>query len=334
MIIAGDIGATHSRVAAFRAEGNKFPLVVEKIYESQDHSGLVEIAGAFIRTEGIPAQNACFAVAGPVRGGISKISNLPWTIDSRELARQLNLRAVGLINDLEAFAYGLDSLESKDFITLHAGSEDAEGNTAVISAGTGLGEAGLLWDGFRQHPFACEGGHADFAPRNDVQIELLKYLLARFKTVSYERVLAGPGIKNVYDFLRDTKRAEEPAWLREQMTATKDPAALISEFALDKKAPICEQTMSIFVSVYGAEAGNCALKFMSLGGIFIGGSIAAKNIPLMKRPEFLEAFFDKGRMRSLLEDMPVKIVLNDDAGLLGAARYACLQKAFGLAQWS
>ncbi|HEX4663407.1 MAG TPA: glucokinase [Terriglobales bacterium] len=334
MIIAGDIGATHSRVAAFRAEGNKFPLVVEKIYESQDHSGLVEIAGAFIRTEGIPAQNACFAVAGPVRGGISKISNLPWTIDSRELARQLNLRAVGLINDLEAFAYGLDSLESKDFITLHAGSEDAEGNTAVISAGTGLGEAGLLWDGFRQHPFACEGGHADFAARNDVQIELLKYLLARFKTVSYERVLAGPGIKNVYEFLRDTKRAEEPAWLREQMTATKDPAALISEFALDKKAPICEQTMSIFVSVYGAEAGNCALKFMSLGGIFIGGSIAAKNIPLMKRPEFLEAFFDKGRMRSLLEDMPVKIVLNDDAGLLGAARYACLQKAFGLAQWS
>jgi glucokinase len=334
MIIAGDIGATHSRVAAFRAEGNKFPLVVEKIYESQDHSGLVEIAGAFIRTEGIPAQNACFAVAGPVRGGISKISNLPWTIDSRELARQLNLRAVGLINDLEAFAYGLDSLESKDFITLHAGSEDAEGNTAVISAGTGLGEAGLLWDGFRQHPFACEGGHADFAARNDVQIELLKYLLARFKTVSYERVLAGPGIKNVYEFLRDTKRAEEPAWLREQMTAAKDPAALISEFALDKKAPICEQTMSIFVSVYGAEAGNCALKFMSLGGIFIGGSIAAKNIPLMKRPEFLEAFFDKGRMRSLLEDMPVKIVLNDDAGLLGAARYACLQKAFGLAQWS
>jgi glucokinase len=334
MIIAGDIGATHSRVAAFRAEGNKFPLVVEKIYESQEHSGLVEIAGSFIRSEGIPAQNACFAVAGPVRGGTSKISNLPWTIDSRDLARQLNLKAVGLINDLEAYAYGLDSLESKDFITLHTGSEDAEGNTAVISAGTGLGEAGLLWDGFRQHPFACEGGHSDFAPRNEVQIELLKYLIARFKTVSYERVLAGPGIKNVYDFLRDTKRAEEPAWLREQMTATKDPAALISQVALDKKAPICEQTMSIFVSVYGAEAGNCALKFMSLGGIFIGGSIAAKNIPLMKRSEFLEAFFDKGRMRSLLEDMPVKIVLNDDAGLLGAARYACLQKAFGVAQWA
>jgi len=334
MILAGDIGATHSRVAAFRAEGNKFPLVVEKIYESQEYSGLADIVGNFVRSEGIPAQSGCFAVAGPVRSGNAKISNLPWTtIDSKELAKQLNLKNVSLINDLEAYAYGLDSLEPQDFVTLNPGSEDAEGNTAVISAGTGLGEAGLLWDGFRQHPFACEGGHTDFAPRNELQIELLKYLLARYKTVSYERILAGPGVKNVYDFLRDTKRAQEPDWLREQMGAAKDPPALISQLALEKKAPLCEQTMQIFVSVYGAEAGNCALKFMSLGGIFIGGSIAAKNIPPMKAPDFLEAFVDKGRMRGLLQDVPVKIVLNDDAGLLGAARYACLQKAFGAAQW-
>ena len=334
MILAGDIGATHSRVAAFRAEGNKFPLVVEKIYASQEYSGLADIVGNFVRSEGIPAQSGCFAVAGPVRSGKAKISNLPWTaIDSKELAKQLNLKNVSLINDLEAYAYGLDSLEPQDFVTLNPGSEDAEGNTAVISAGTGLGEAGLLWDGFRQHPFACEGGHTDFAPRNELEIELLKYLLARYKTVSYERVLAGPGVKNVYDFLRDTKRAQEPDWLREQMGAAKDPPALISQLALEKKAPLCEQTMQIFVSVYGAEAGNCALKFMSLGGIFIGGSIAAKNIPLMKAPDFLEAFVDKGRMRGLLQDVPVKIVLNDDAGLLGAARYACLQKAFGAAQW-
>jgi glucokinase len=333
MILAGDIGATHSRVAAFRPEGNKFPLVVEKIYDSQDYSGLADIAGNFIRSEGIPAQTACFAVAGPVRSGKSKISNLPWTIDSQELARQLRISNVALINDLEAYAYGIDSLGSSDFVTLHPGSEDAEGNTAVISASTGLGEAGLLWDGVRQHPFACEGGHADFAPRNDVQIELLKYLLVRFKTVSFERILAGPGIKNVYDFLRDTKREQEPDWLREQMNTAKDPAALISQIALEKKATICQQTMSIFLSVYGAEAGNCALKFMSLGGIFVGGSVAVKNISLMQGPEFLEAFFDKGRMRSLLEDIPVKVVLNDDAGLLGAARYACIQKAFGAAKW-
>jgi glucokinase len=306
---------------------------VEKIYDSQDYSGLADIAGSFIRSEGIPAQTACFAVAGPVRSGKSKISNLPWTIDSQELARQLKISSVALINDLEAYAYGIDSLGSSDFVTLHPGSEDAEGNTAVISASTGLGEAGLLWDGVRQHPFACEGGHADFAPRNELQIELLKYLLARFKTVSFERILSGPGIKNVYDFLRDTKREQEPDWLREQMNAAKDPAALISQMALEKKAAICQQTMSIFVSVYGAEAGNCALKFMSLGGIFVGGSVAAKNISLMQGPEFLEAFFDKGRMRTLLEDIPVKIVLNDDAGLLGAARYACIQKAFGAAKW-
>jgi glucokinase len=333
MILAGDIGATHSRVAAFRPEGNKFPLVVEKIYDTQDYSGLADIAGNFIRSEGIPAQTACFAVAGPVRGGISKISNLSWTIDAGDLAKQLSLKTVDLINDLEAYAYGIDSLSSGDFITLHSGSEDAEGNTAVISASTGLGEAGLLWDGVRQHPFACEGGHADFAARNEIQIELLKYLLSKFKTVSCERILSGPGIKNVYDFLRDTKRGQEPDWLREQMSSAKDPVALISQLALDKKAAICERAMSLFVSVYGAEAGNCALKFMSLGGMFVGGSIAAKNVPLMQGPEFLEAFFDKGRMRSLLEDMPVKIVLNDDAGLLGAARYACIQKAFGAAKW-
>ncbi|HET9742947.1 MAG TPA: glucokinase [Terriglobales bacterium] len=332
MILAGDIGATHSRVAAFRTEGNKLPIVVEKIYESHEHRSLCEIVGSFVRSEGIPAQHACFAVAGPVRSGRSKISNLPWTIDSRDLAHQLNLKNVALINDLEAWAYGLISLESKDFITLSPGSGDAEGNTAVISAGTGLGEAGLLWDGFRQHPFACEGGHTDFAPRNEVEIELLRYLLKHYPTVSYERILSGPGIKNVYDFLRDTKRAEEPPWLREQMSAAKDPPALISQVALEKKASICEQALSIFVSVYGAEAGNCALKFMSLGGMFLGGSIAAKIVPLMQGPEFMQAFLDKGRMRALLQDIPVKIVLNDDAGLLGAARYACLQRAFGAAR--
>src|SRR6266404_1135406 len=204
MILAGDIGGTRTRLAAFNTEGNKLQCVVEKTYPSQKRGGLSEIVAEFVKTEGIPVHSACFAVAGPVRGGQSKISNLPWTIDSKQLAQQLNLKAVALINDLEAYAYGLDSLESKDFITLHPGSEDAEGNTAVISAGTGLGEAGLLWDGVRPHPFACEGGHADFAPRNDLEIDLLKYLLARYKTVSYERVLAGPGIKNVYDFLRDS----------------------------------------------------------------------------------------------------------------------------------
>src|SRR5207245_11447486 len=251
--------------------------VVEKIYMSQEQSGLPEIISDFIRTEGIPVQSACFGVAGPVRAGRSKISNLPWIIDSRELTRQLKLNSVGLINDLEAYAYGIDALESKDFIALSEGSEDAEGNRAVISARTGLGVAGLYWDGFRHHPFACEGGHTDFAPRNELEVELFRYVLKKYGHVSSERILSGPGIKTSYDFLCDTKKAEEPAWLKEAMEKTHDAPALISKTAQEGKAAICDQTMSVFVSAYGAKTGDYALNFMSTGGVFVCGIIAARN---------------------------------------------------------
>ncbi len=329
MILAGDVGATHTRLAAFDADGNKLQSVVEKVYETQHHRGLAEMIGDFIRTEGVPVHQACIGVAGPVRDGKSQPSNIPWLIDSRQLAQQLKLSSVGLLNDLEAYAYGIEALESADFITLREGASSPEGNMAVISATTGLGEAGLYWDGFRQHPFACEGGHADFSPRNELELELARYLLAQYHHVSWERVLSGPGIKNIYDFLRDTRRAEEPAWLKEQVAHASDPPALISHLALEKKAPLCEQTLDVFVGAYGGEAGNCALKFMSTGGLFIGGSIAAKIVPKMKEPIFMESFLAKGRMRTLLEDMPVKIVMNDSSGLIGAARYALIQKAFG-----
>ncbi len=329
MILAGDIGATRTRLAAFQTEGSRLDCVVQKTYASQEHGGLKEILVEFIRTEGIPVHSACFGVAGPVRGGKSKISNLPWTIDSRELAGQLKLNSVGLLNDLEAYAYGIDALESKDFVTLSAGSEDAEGNRAVISARTGLGVAGLYWDGFRHHPFACEGGHADFAPRDALQAELLAYLQKKHGHTSCERVLSGPGIRNIYDFLRETKKAEEPDWLREQIAGARDPSALISQLALEKKAAICDQTMTLFASILGAETGNCALRYMTTGGIFIGGIIAAKNIAKLQDAAFLQAFFDKGRMESLLRDMPVKIITNDDCGLIGSARYTRVQKAFG-----
>ncbi|HEY4780358.1 MAG TPA: glucokinase, partial [Chthoniobacterales bacterium] len=229
MILAGDIGGTRTRLAAFETEGNRLQCVVEKTYPSQQHDGLSTILADFIKTEGIPVHSACVGVAGPVRGGRSKISNLPWIIDSRELAQQLKLNSVGLLNDLEAYAYGIDALESKDFVTLSEGAEDAEGNRAVISARTGLGMAGLYWDGFRHHPFACEGGHADFAPRNDLEMELLGYLQKKYGRISYERILSGPGIKNIYDFLRDTHKSEEPEWLRKQMDTSPDPPALISQ---------------------------------------------------------------------------------------------------------
>jgi glucokinase len=328
MILVGDIGGTRTRLAAFETEGNRLQCVVQKSYPSEEHSGLAEILPLFIRSEGIAVHSACFGVAGPVRKGTSKISNLPWTIDSRELAKQLKLPSVGLLNDLEAYAYGIDALESKDFVSLSEGSEDAEGNRAVISARTGLGMAGLYWDGFRHHPFACEGGHADFAPRNDVQIELLAYLKKKFGRVSCERLLSGPGIRYIYEFLRDTHKAEEPAWLHDQIKAAHDLPPVISQAGLDGKAAICEQTLAIFVGILGAETGNCALRYMTTGGIFIGGIIAAKIVAKMKDPVFMESFLDKGRMESLLKDMPVKVILNDDCGLIGAARYTLVQKAF------
>jgi len=328
MILVGDIGATRTRMAAFDAEGNKLKLAVDKTYKSGNHEGLREIISDFIKSEGIPAHSACFGVAGPVRRGRSKISNLPWTIDARELATQLKLESVGLINDLEAYAYGIDALESKDFITLSEGSEEAEGNRAVIAARTGLGVAGMYWDGFRHHPFPCEGGHADFAPRTDLESELAHYLRQKHEHVSCERILSGPGIKNIYDFLRDTKKAEEPGWLTKEMSDAKDQPALISKMAMEGKAPICDQALTMFVGIYGSEAGNCALHFMATGGVFIGGSIAGKIAPRMKDPVFMKSFLSKGRLGSLLTDIPVKIVLNDDAGIIGAARYTLVQKAF------
>jgi len=332
MILAGEIGATGTRLAAFEKEGSRLQLVVEKTYMSQEHSSLSEIIAAFIKAEGIAAHSACFGVAGPVRRGRSKISNLPWVIDSRDLAKQLKLDSVGMINDLEAYAYGIDGLDSKDFVTLNAGSEDAEGNRAVISARTGLGVAGLYWDGYRHHPFACEGGHSDFAPRNALEMELLAYLQKKYGRISYERLLSGPGIKNIYDFLRDAHKAEEPQWLKDQIAAAPDPPAVISQLAQEGKSAICDQTLSIFVSIYGAETGNCALNFLSTGGIFIGGSVAAKNVPKMKDPIFMESFLDKGRMVDLLKEIPVTIVLNDDSGIIGAARYTLIEKAFRTAK--
>lgn len=328
MILAGEIGATRTRLAAFESEGNRLHKVVEKIYMSQEERSLPDVVASFVKSEGIPVHNACFGVAGPVRGRKSKISNLSWTIDADELAKQLRLKSVGLLNDLEAFAYGIDTLESKDLISLSAGCEDPVGNRAVISARTGLGMAGLYWDGFRHHPFACEGGHIGFSPANDLEIELLHYLQKKYGRVSCERVLSGPGIKNIYDFLRDTGKAEEPAWLSEQIKNVADSPALISQIALENKGEICEQTLSMFVGAYGSQTGDCALNFMSTGGIFLGGSIAAKIVPKMKDPVFLKAFLNKGRMETLLRDVPVKIVLNDDSGILGAALYTLIRKAF------
>jgi glucokinase len=244
-------------------------------------------------------------------------------VDSDLVARELGLKSVGLINDLEANAWGIAVLEAKDLVVLNEGAADASGNAAIISAGTGLGEAGLYWDGKQHRPFATEGGHTDFAPRSRLEMDLLEYLLKEFQRVSYERVVSGPGLLNIYRFLRDAGRGEEPGWLARRMRG-EDPAAVISRAALDGESDLCAQALDLFVSMYGAEAGNLALKVMATGGVFLGGGIAPRIIRKLEEPAFLNAFTAKGRMKPLLQAMPVRVILNDKTALLGAARFATL----------
>jgi len=321
MILAGDIGGTKTRLALFRLEGDRLAEVHERIFPSREHAGLDGIVAAFLASHPEEVKHACFGIAGPVRGERSFTTNLPWIVDAKALARTLRIARVWLINDLEANAYGIGDLREEDLVTLNAGSPEAIGDAAIISAGTGLGEAGLYWDGARHRPFPSEGGHADFAPADDLQIELLVHLLRKHGHVSWERVLSGAGLYNIYSFLRDTGRGEEPAWLAGRL-ADHDPAAVIARAALDGRSALCDRALRLFVALYGAEAGNLALKVMATGGVFIGGGIAPKIIDYLKDDAFMKAFLAKGRMRTLLEGMPVKVILNDRTALLGAARCA------------
>jgi glucokinase len=328
MILAGDIGGTHTRIALFEPEtGSNLPalkMLLERIYPSRDYQGLEEIVSVFLSNEKANIDRACFGVAGPVLHGQVSTPNLAWVVNALKLAKLIGIETVWLINDLHAHASGVDDLAPADFAPLNKVAT-GEGNGALIAAGTGLGEAGLYWDGHQRRPFPCEGGHSDFAPRNDVEIALLQYLLKKFGRVSYERVISGPGLKNIYEFLRDSGKEQEPKWLKDELEAAADPSVIISGYGFQAKAAICERALDIFVSVYGAEAGNLALKIMATGGVFISGGIAAKILPKLTGPAFIEAFMGKGRMRSLLESIPVKVIVNDKVGLIGAARYAANQ---------
>jgi len=321
MILAGDIGGTNARLAFFDVVDGQFRLISASVFPSREYSGLDQIVARFVDTSNLHPDAACFGVAGPVRNGRVEASNLPWIIDSRRLASELKLGSAFLINDLEANAWGIATLDSKDVVALNQVKGKPIGNQAVISAGTGLGEAGMYWDGTRHHVFASEGGHSDFAPRNDLEMDLLHYLSCRHGHVSYERIVSGPGLVNFFHFLRDTGRGTEPQWLTEQM-AHSDPAAAISRAALSGDCPLCMLALDLFVSVYAAEAGNLALKVMATGGVFLGGGIAPKLLPKLSGPLFMNAFLAKGRMQSLLESIPVKVITNDKAALMGAARCA------------
>lgn len=319
-VLAGDIGGTKTRLAWIEVRGTQLDIKREMSYPSQAHAQFDELLADFI-AGGDARTHAAFGIAGPVQGRVARTTNLPWLIDADALQHRFGFLSCNLLNDLEATAFGLPALRDEDMLILQAGNVAAIGNQAVIAAGTGLGEAGLYWDGQQHRPYATEGGHSSFAPSNHLEFDLLCHLQQQFQHVSWERVVSGMGIVSIYEFLCAYRNLAAPQHLALEMQAG-DAAAVIAQAALNNRDALCIETMHCFVQLYGAEAGNVALKMMSRGGLYIGGGIAPKILPLLQSGSFLAAFFNKGRMRPLLEAMPVKVILNDRAALFGPALYA------------
>ncbi len=322
MIIAGDIGGTKTNLALFDENEGSYSFSNLMKFPSQDYKDLKTIVLEYMeKCEAAKGVNrACFAIAGPVKDGVCKATNLPWIVDTSDLSKSLNIPTVYLINDLEANAYAIEILPSENILEIHPGKGNLDANRCIVSPGTGLGEAGLYWDGKGHHPFAGEGGHCDFAPRGELQINFCRYLYKRFGHGSYERALSGPGLFNIYEFFRDEEKHEEPSWLAEEIK-NDDPAKVITQNALEKKSEICEMTLDFFMTLLGAECSNSALKFMATGGVYLGGGIPPKILPKFKEPLFYKAFLDKGRFRELLEEMPIRVILDDKASLKGAAHF-------------
>ena len=320
MILAGDVGGTKVHLALYDFIDGKLKYTQDKQYPAKEYSGLEEIVKEFLGNDKVTA--ACFGVPGPVRDGRLRLTNLPWTLDSRELSIGLGIQHVFLINDLEANGYGVAELSADQIYTLSEGDPGQTGNRALIAAGTGLGEGILAWNGRIHVPYPSEGGHTDYGPRNEDEIDLLRFLQQKYNgRVSYERVISGMGMTNIYEFLREVRGMEEPKWLAERIAAAHDPNSVITEMALSAKSEICEKAMDMFVSAYGAEAGNLALKVLSVGGLYVGGGIAPRILEKIKDGTFMKSFVDKGRLSQLLINMPVRIILESRAALLGAAAF-------------
>ncbi len=330
MILAGDVGGTKVHLALYSFDDGQLRPIRDQKFPAADFEKLDDVVKLFLGdADGHPAEKpgdiiaACFGCPGPVRDGKIKLTNLPWSLDARLLRDSLKIEHIFLINDLEANGYGIPELKKDAIFVLHEADAAAVGHRALVSAGTGLGEALLIWDGKMRHvPIPSEGGHCDFAPRNDREIALLQYLRRELNgRVSFERVVSGIGLKNIYAFLRDDQKIEEPEWLRARME-NEDPNAVIGTCAEDGLSELCYETMQIFSSAFGAEAGNIALKVLAMGGIYLGGGIAPKVLKTLQSGAFTEAFLDKGRLSPVLKSIPVRVILDDTCALLGAAAYA------------
>jgi len=322
IILAGDVGGTKIHLGLYRAEGSTLVPLRDQIYATRHYPSLQAAIADFVAgREHVAA--ACLGVAGPVIDGVSDATNVPWVMSEKTIAGELGGTATRLMNDLEATAYGVVHLDVTELLELQKGQLRERTNAAVIAAGTGLGEAAIIATAAGWQTIASEGGHCDFAPRGQEQYELLSFLGREFDHVSFERVLSGPGLHNIYRFLVATEPEAEPQWLVERMRS-EDPSAVISATALAEKDARCMHALEIFTAIYGSEAANVALKFLALGGVYVAGGIAPKILPYLERGCFVRAFLDKGRFRSTLEKIPIRVALNPNAGLIGAAHMAAL----------
>jgi glucokinase len=323
VLLAGDIGATKTSLGVYSMEKGPREPIVEETFPSGQYPTLEVLAGEFLAQANLDVERAVFGVAGPVVGDQATITNLPWAIEGSQLKKKLNLTSVLLLNDLKAVAQGVPLLDPDELYTLNKGDPIRGGTKAVIAPGTGLGEAFLTWDGSRYRAYASEGGHADFAPTNPLENNLLHYLQEKWDHVSYERICSGMGLPNIYAYLRDSGYAEEPVWLAEQLAVAKDPTPVIVKAALDTETSceLCKTTLKLFISVLGSEAGNMALKVLATDGVYLGGGIPPRILPALKQEAFMQAFLNKGRLADLLKNIPVYVILNPKIALLGAAFY-------------
>jgi len=315
--LAGDIGGTKTNLGLFVAGEDRPEMLLMESYPSNSAAGLSELVSRFLEAHPRSISSACFGIAGPVIDGVCKATNLPWETSEAEIKQKFDWEKVRLINDLTATAHAVPLLQEHELHTLNAMRAEP-GNIGVIAPGTGLGISLLMLVGGKREPSASEGGHADFAPKNEDEVDLWRYLRYIHGHVSVERLVSGPGIFAIYSWLKQRDRYSEPAWFVEKMKLN-DPPAVISEAALVEKLEPCIKTLELFVSILGAVAGNLALTGMTGGGIYIGGGIVPRILPIVKKTDFMKAFTDKGRFRELLSKIPVHVILNDHAALLGAA---------------
>lgn len=321
IVLAGDVGGTNARLALVDVSPTRASILDRRDFHSPNYPGLAEIVNEFLATASSKPANACFGVPCPVVDGVCKLTNLDWTLELSSFRKDTGLKDALLINDFAAVGHAIPLLGPHDLIPIRAGKPEPKAAIAILGAGTGLGQGALVWDGVRYRVVASEGGHADFAPRTEEEMSLLRFLLTQFKRVSWERLLSGPGLVNIYRFLVDSGYAPESAVVKAEMESG-DPAAVITTRAMAGTDPVCDHALDLFASIYGAQAGNLALIYRALGGVYLAGGITPRIAPRLTRGGFMAAFGNKGRLSTMLEPVPVNILVHSAPGILGAARLA------------